>query len=900
MNHTKQLTRYIYVILFVLLSGTATSSLADLQATSSSFSLSQNQGNAQAVYLPLLMAPYPSTASLEQQMNQVITNVLAQSGPDYTLLDLHFDWYTLSINLGATISNPEETYEFQELVSTINFAINTLLDDEGYGQNKSFEYEFFINNEPLFTPTADQEPRSFLGTEGVGNKRIVLSPGHGWHLNANGTWGLDRGYHWGIVEDFVNADLVIELAGLMGSTGADIRPARQTNKNVGNHTSGHPWWQMGASEYVRSLGAPGSVWGQSYIGSNRNIVAPPEYANWIQADMLISIHNNGGGGCGTETLYDNSNGYQDQSRRLAQLIQSRVVQQLRQHWDPNWCDRGAKGFNGNYGENRRFRGPAVIVEIAFMDNYSNNQALQNATFRTLVTSAIRDAIVEYYDMTGGGEPRTFIGNPASHLYFDQNGERINLQVCADNIVGQRVYTRLSRPGRNFDVISQYATSRCVTFWDMDGAGPVLANTVYTTRAALNAPPNDSWPVPCYVATGGRGLCDQASYTQNPNPPTTFEGNPFSRLYFDQNGNRINLEVCADNLPAQTVNVRLSRPGHTFSVVSQTAFSRCVTFWDMDGAGPVLFNTLYTTRAALNQNPGDSWPVPCYTATSHQGLCDSGSLPSSIPTTFEGNPSSSLFFDQSGQRINLTVCADNLPNQSVSVRLSRPGNVFQVVSQTATTNCLTFWNLDGAGPVLLNTAYTTRAALNMPPNDAWPVPCYEATNHQGLCDTGTLSTPGPNLLNNPGFEAGYTSWNWIPTNSSCSRAIYTDTPHGGSQYLATGRSDFYPNCNSVYQDVYTTPQIGDRYTYGVWLRSPWAAQTLSIALWFTGSPGGANAYAVSQNASLDGSWRCYQVTLLVDRIDQNNRFRTQIYLPNANLDVNVDDVYLGYGQVQYCP
>lgn len=117
------------------------------------------------------------------------------------------------------------------------------------------------------------------------------------------------------------------------------------------------------------------------------------------------------------------------------------------------------------------------------------------------------------------------------------------------------------------------------------------------------------------------------------PVTVFSGNPSSSLFFDNNGDRINLEVCANNLPGKSVRVQLSRPGQTYNVVSQQATGRCVIFWDLDGPGSVLFNTNYTTRAALNQNPNPSWPVPCYTATGGQGLCDTKSLHSGSGDVF---------------------------------------------------------------------------------------------------------------------------------------------------------------------------------------------------------------------------------------------------------------------------
>jgi hypothetical protein len=64
-----------------------------------------------------------------------------------------------------------------------------------------------------------------------------------------------------------------------------------------------------------------------------------------------------------------------------------------------------------------------------------------------------------------------------------------------------------RAGRIWPVYSQVATSRCITFWDLDGTGPMNTRTTYSSRAALNQQPDPAWPIPCYGATGGKGLCD---------------------------------------------------------------------------------------------------------------------------------------------------------------------------------------------------------------------------------------------------------------------------------------------------------------------------------------------------------------------------------------------------------
>lgn len=108
------------------------------------------------------------------------------------------------------------------------------------------------------------------------------------------------------------------------------------------------------------------------------------------------------------------------------------------------------------------------------------------------------------------EEHVFRGG-TSRLFLDRGGDRINLEVCADMLPGQDVTVRMmTRPGRDFGNVTRRASSRCYTFWDLDGAGPVLRGTTYTTKAALNQAPSTPWPVPCGQATGARGLCDRAT------------------------------------------------------------------------------------------------------------------------------------------------------------------------------------------------------------------------------------------------------------------------------------------------------------------------------------------------------------------------------------------------------
>lgn len=112
-------------------------------------------------------------------------------------------------------------------------------------------------------------------------------------------------------------------------------------------------------------------------------------------------------------------------------------------------------------------------------------------------------------------PTTRFSNDAvSRLRVTSDGQEIRLSVCANNIVGQRVVVRLSRPAVSGSAARSWTyekrpSSRCVEFTNMEGPGAVLRNVTYTSRAALNQSPSSSWPGGgCYAATGGQGLCDQ--------------------------------------------------------------------------------------------------------------------------------------------------------------------------------------------------------------------------------------------------------------------------------------------------------------------------------------------------------------------------------------------------------
>jgi N-acetylmuramoyl-L-alanine amidase len=150
--------------------------------------------------------------------------------------------------------------------------------------------------------------------------------------------------------------------------------------------------------------------------------------------------------------------------------------------------------------------PAIIIEMGWMKDPDLSKLLNHADS---AAQGIANGIINF--VGGGGV--TLFKNGTSQLTQDQNWGRANLKVCANNLVGNTVYVYFNRAGRSWSY-SQKATSTCVIFWNMDGDGPLIAGTTYYSRAALNQPPDTTWPIPCASKTGGQGLCDQITVPAN--------------------------------------------------------------------------------------------------------------------------------------------------------------------------------------------------------------------------------------------------------------------------------------------------------------------------------------------------------------------------------------------------
>jgi N-acetylmuramoyl-L-alanine amidase len=314
-------------------------------------------------------------------------------------LKLNFSREVLELGLGSGAFEAF-AHEIDEAASAVletelrTFDLYILID--GVPLERLFESKENVSVPPVARDAVLLPAPPVRSAQALSGRRVAISPGHGYYFTGS-IWGLQRPFLQGIVEDFVNHDFVTILNNLLVADGADVRSTRNLDRNAGNGESGFPKWQEAARYHVKALGADPSVWNESgFTHLEQDIRCRPRYANAIEAELLVSIHNNGGGGTGTETLYDTGNAFAAQNKRLADVLHASVMNAIRRDYNPTWRDRLVKGFNGSYGENRLATRPAVILEIAFMDMpMPDNAALQDERFKRLVATAIRDGIAEY-------------------------------------------------------------------------------------------------------------------------------------------------------------------------------------------------------------------------------------------------------------------------------------------------------------------------------------------------------------------------------------------------------------------------------------------------------------------------------------------------------------------------
>jgi N-acetylmuramoyl-L-alanine amidase len=306
---------------------------------------------------------------------------------------------TISIDLSQRALTYEPSGNIEPLLDTVIQATSLAI-----GPKQLVEYKFTVEGLPIdqFLPRAATLSRQAQSVAAGGV--VLVSPGHGLYWDeALSSWHLQRPRIRGIVEDLVNWDIARYLRDELLARNVSTHMARYPEADETAGPSGSARWQEAAKYFIQALGAPVDIWNFGVDDYARDINARPFYANWIDAAALISVHNNAGGQTGTETWYDDTNGLEGESARLAQVVNTHVVSAIRQRYNANWIDRGLRVCNGCKGENRLATRPSVIVEIAYMDTATpDNDALHDDAFKRIVAEAIADGIREWASAADDG------------------------------------------------------------------------------------------------------------------------------------------------------------------------------------------------------------------------------------------------------------------------------------------------------------------------------------------------------------------------------------------------------------------------------------------------------------------------------------------------------------------
>ncbi len=191
-------------------------------------------------------------------------------------------------------------------------------------------------------------------TSPLASQVLVIDPGHG---------GKDSGaVGYGLTEKYVVLDTGLRLKKLLANTPFTVKYTRETDVF------------LELSERVA-------------IAKN------------AKANAFVSIHANAfnGSASGSETYYygpaaKTANPNVADSKLLATKIQDRLTTAM------GTKDRGEK--HGDYHVLRENTMPAVLVELAFIDNKTDNDKLASPTYRQKAAQAIYYGILDYYKAKG--------------------------------------------------------------------------------------------------------------------------------------------------------------------------------------------------------------------------------------------------------------------------------------------------------------------------------------------------------------------------------------------------------------------------------------------------------------------------------------------------------------------
>lgn len=206
---------------------------------------------------------------------------------------------------------------------------------------------------------------------------VYIDPGHGGPYRDS--------VYYGQTEKGLNLLVSQELRYALQSRGFRVGMTRYTDTAVCRHDIAT--WNWNDSTGWR-YGADGIT---TYTLRNSGTTVPKDdlqarcnLANAAGADIFVSVHQNGGGGRGTETYAARRDTL---GQRLSDYVQSRTVASA------GTVNRGAK--DADFYVTRWANMPAVLVECAFYDNYYDSALLRSLTGRRRIARGIANGIADF-------------------------------------------------------------------------------------------------------------------------------------------------------------------------------------------------------------------------------------------------------------------------------------------------------------------------------------------------------------------------------------------------------------------------------------------------------------------------------------------------------------------------
>lgn len=188
----------------------------------------------------------------------------------------------------------------------------------------------------------------------------------------------------------------------------------------------HPWYHLGSRYYLQWAGFPDSVYSTSrgindytddyrsrgewvnYLAGGSDVLPDRGGLN-VPIDLSFCLHTDAGATpddeiVGTLLIYcTRSGGKQfgkyangtprELSRRLANLLSSEIVKDVRAKWEPNWTRRGM--WDKSYYEARVPEVPAVLMELLSHQNFADMKYGLDPMFRFDVSRAIYKGMLKF-------------------------------------------------------------------------------------------------------------------------------------------------------------------------------------------------------------------------------------------------------------------------------------------------------------------------------------------------------------------------------------------------------------------------------------------------------------------------------------------------------------------------